>query len=57
LSCQRAGRSGSDPGETDDLAAARPERLEALVALWDAHVEETGTIAAVILRSLPDAQA
>lgn len=35
-----------DPGETDDLAHRHPERLAALVELWDAYVEETGTIVA-----------
>jgi arylsulfatase A-like enzyme len=44
-----------DPGETDDLAAAFPHRLAALIALWDAYVEETGTIPAVIPRNLPQA--
>jgi arylsulfatase A-like enzyme len=44
-----------DPGETKDLAADFPERLEALVVLWDAYVEETGAIPEVIPRSLPGA--
>jgi arylsulfatase len=33
-----------DPGETDDLASRHPERLAALIELWDAYVEETGTL-------------
>ncbi|BAN31378.1 arylsulfatase [Mycobacterium avium subsp. hominissuis TH135] len=34
----------SDPGELDDLAAARPDKLAELLALWDRYVEETGVI-------------
>lgn len=34
----------SDPGEVDDLAAARPDKLAELLALWDRYVEETGVI-------------
>jgi len=33
-----------DPGEIDDLAAARPDKLAELLALWDRYVEETGVI-------------
>jgi arylsulfatase len=33
-----------DPGEIDDLAALRPEKLAELLALWDRYVEETGVI-------------
>ncbi|MEI9993352.1 MAG: arylsulfatase [Rhizomicrobium sp.] len=33
-----------DPGETDDLALAQPERVEALVADWNTYVEETGVL-------------
>ena len=33
-----------DPGETDDLASRHPDRLAALLELWDAYVEETGTL-------------
>jgi arylsulfatase A-like enzyme len=43
-----------DPGETNDLAAAMPERRDALIALWNGYVEETGTMPAVIPRSLPE---
>jgi arylsulfatase len=31
-----------DPGETRDLAAARPEKLAELLALWQVYAEETG---------------
>jgi arylsulfatase len=34
----------ADPGETDDLARSRPDKLAELVALWDRYVEETGVI-------------
>lgn len=37
-----------DPGETDDLASRHPERLAALLELWDAYVEETGTLVTTI---------
>lgn len=33
-----------DPGETQDLAAAEPERLKTLLAHWDHYVAETGVI-------------
>ena len=33
-----------DPGEIDDLAAAHPDKLAELLALWDRYVEETGVI-------------
>lgn len=33
-----------DPGETDDRAAAEPERLKSLVAAWDRYVRETGVV-------------
>jgi len=33
-----------DPGETNDLAEAEPERLAGLVADWDRYVEETGVL-------------
>ncbi|BBX96392.1 arylsulfatase [Mycobacterium lacus] len=33
-----------DPGEIDDLAAARPEKLAELLALWDRYVEDNGVI-------------
>ncbi len=33
-----------DPGEIDDLAASRPDKLAELLALWDRYVEETGVI-------------
>lgn len=33
-----------DRGEIEDLAAARPEKLEELLGLWRAYVEETGVI-------------
>jgi arylsulfatase len=33
-----------DPGETDDLASRHPDRLATLLELWDAYVEETGTL-------------
>ena len=35
---------GRDPGETNDLAEAEPQRLAALVADWDRYVEETGVL-------------
>lgn len=34
----------ADPGETDDLAEAHPERLAHLIKLWDQYVLETGVI-------------
>jgi len=34
----------ADPGEIDDLAASRPEKLAELLGLWDRYVEETGVI-------------
>jgi len=34
----------SDPGEIDDLAASRPEKLAELLTLWDRYVEDTGVI-------------
>lgn len=37
-----------DRGEIEDLAAARPEKLEELLELWRAYVEETGVIEAPI---------
>ena len=37
-----------DRGEVEDLAAARPEKLEELLGLWRAYVEETGVIEAPI---------
>lgn len=33
-----------DPGEIHDLAEKEPERLEALIKLWDQYVLETGVI-------------
>lgn len=33
-----------DPGEIDDQAAARPEKLAELLELWDRYVEENGVI-------------
>ena len=33
-----------DPGEIDDLAASRPDKLAELLALWDRYVEDTGVI-------------
>ncbi|HKI39901.1 MAG TPA: arylsulfatase, partial [Mycobacterium sp.] len=33
-----------DPGELDDQAAARPEKLAELLELWDRYVEENGVI-------------
>ncbi|MGA8548378.1 MAG: sulfatase-like hydrolase/transferase, partial [Mycobacterium sp.] len=33
-----------DPGEIDDLAAARPDKLAELLPLWDRYVEDTGVI-------------
>jgi arylsulfatase len=33
-----------DPGEIDDLAASRPDKLAELLTLWDRYVEETGVI-------------
>jgi arylsulfatase A-like enzyme len=33
-----------DPGEIDDLAASRPDKLAELLALWDRYVEETGVV-------------
>ncbi len=34
----------TDPGETDDLAEAEPERLAGLIRDWNAYVEETGVL-------------
>ena len=34
----------ADPGEIDDLAASRPDKLAELLGLWDRYVEETGVI-------------
>ncbi|MGD1111465.1 MAG: sulfatase-like hydrolase/transferase, partial [Mycobacterium sp.] len=34
----------ADPGEIEDLAAARPDKLAELLALWDRYVQETGVI-------------
>jgi arylsulfatase len=34
----------NDPAELRDLSAARPERLQALVALWDRYAREKGVI-------------
>ena len=34
----------ADPGETNDVAASRPEKLAELIELWDRYVEETGVI-------------
>jgi arylsulfatase len=33
-----------DPGETNDLALADPERRDELLALWDEYVETTGVV-------------
>jgi arylsulfatase A-like enzyme len=33
-----------DRGEIDDLAAARPDKLAELLALWDRYVEDNGVI-------------
>jgi len=33
-----------DRGEIEDLAAAKPEKLKELLALWRSYVEETGVI-------------
>ncbi len=34
----------SDPGELDDQAAARPDKLAELLELWDRYVAENGVI-------------
>ena len=34
----------ADPGEINDLAASRPEKLAELLGLWDRYVEESGVI-------------
>lgn len=34
----------TDPAETRDLSASQPERLAALVALWEAYAAENGVI-------------
>ena len=34
----------SDPGEIHDLAAAHPDKLAELLALWDRYVEESGVL-------------
>ena len=34
----------ADPGEIDDLAASRPDKLAELLGLWDQYVEENGVI-------------
>jgi arylsulfatase len=33
-----------DPGEINDLAASRPDKLAELLPLWDRYVEDTGVI-------------
>ncbi len=34
----------TDPGEIEDLAAAEPDKLAELLALWDRYVEENGVL-------------
>jgi arylsulfatase A-like enzyme len=34
----------ADPGEIEDLAAARPDKLAELLGLWERYVQETGVI-------------
>ncbi len=34
----------NDPGETQDQAAARPEKLAELLVLWDRYVRDTGVL-------------
>ncbi len=34
----------ADPGEIEDMAEARPEKLAELLALWDCYVEENGVL-------------
>ena len=34
----------ADPGEIDDLAASRPDKLSELLALWERYVEQTGVV-------------
>jgi arylsulfatase len=34
----------ADPGEIDDLAVSRPEKLAELLELWDRYVKESGVI-------------
>ncbi|MGB6085538.1 MAG: hypothetical protein WBF74_02990, partial [Parvibaculum sp.] len=34
----------TDPGETEDLAAALPARLAEILTLWDEYVEKTGVV-------------
>ena len=36
--------SDSRPGEIDDLAASRPDKLAELLGLWDRYVEDNGVI-------------
>lgn len=43
----------NDPGETRDLAAAEPERLKALLAAWDAYVQDVGVVAVAKAVPLP----
>ena len=33
-----------DPGEINDLASSRPDKLAELLVLWDRYVEDTGVI-------------
>ena len=34
----------ADQGETRDLASTNPDKLKALIQLWNIHQEETGTV-------------
>jgi arylsulfatase len=40
----------TDLGETNDLAAANPDKLRELLQLWEAYVEQTGVLLAPSLQ-------
>ena len=46
-----------EPGEIDDLAASRPDKLADLLELWDRYVEENGVIIGPVSLFEVDAEA
>ena len=44
----------NDPGETTDLAAKMPEKLQQLVSDWEEYEAETGMIPAIVKKHRPD---
>ena len=46
-----------DPGEVDDQAASRPDKLAELLQLWDRYVEENGVILGPVSLFEVDAEA